>query len=145
MATQVYNEAKLRLAQGLLDGREAGTDIRIALLMTITNAGTVNDGVTNLDDITLDEHPTAGRQALANQTVVKDDANDRSEFDADDVLFASLAAGARDVDGVLVYEHVDGTDANDIPIAYLEYAQDKTPDGSDFTVEFDAEGYLQVA
>ncbi len=143
MASVIYNEFKRANAAGEIDLN--ADDIRVALLMNTTTADTQNDGMINLNDFTtLGEHGTAGRKALANEAVNKDDANDRAEFDADDVTWTSLAAGANPVQGVLVYKHVDGTDANDLVIAFIDFGADKNPDGSDFTVQWDAEGILQL-
>lgn len=150
MATQVYNEYKRALLAGEVDMDTA--DVRVALLMTNTTADTENDGVTRVNGFTtLDEFDGANysRKALANELVRKDDANDRAEFDADDVIWTSLGVGTRDVEGVLVFLHnFDGvatpTDANHLPVAFLDFAANKTPDGSDFTLQWDTEGILQA-
>ncbi len=143
MASQIYNEFKRANAAGEIDLN--ADDIRFALLMTNTTADTENDGIINLNDFTtLDEHATAGRKALANEAVNKDDANDRAEFDADDVTWTALANGARAIAGALIYKHVDGTDANDLVIAWIEFASTQNPGGSDFTIQFNAEGILQL-
>lgn len=141
MASQFYNEAKRAIAAGEIDLN--ADDIRAALLMTNTTADTENDGITTISGFTtLDEHGTAGRVALANEAVNKDDTNDRAEFDADDALWSSLANGARAIQGVLIYKHVTN-DTDSIPIAFIEFSATQNPGGSDFTVQWNAEGILQ--
>ncbi|NQT38195.1 MAG: hypothetical protein HQ581_11935 [Planctomycetes bacterium] len=145
MASVIYNEAKRAIAAGEID--LGGDDIRVALLMANTTADTENDGITTVDGFaTLDECDSAGyaRQALAGEAVNKDDANDRAEFDADDVTWTALAACTRTVPGALVYKHVtDDTDS--VPIAWVEFPVAITPDGSDFTIQWNAEGILQLS
>lgn len=147
MATRVYNELKRAALAAYLAG---GADIRIALLMTNTTADTENDGKTTISGgtgfTTLDDFDGANyvRKALTTEAVNKDDGNDRAEFDADDVTWTALGAGTRSIQGILVYKHVTN-DADSVPIAWLEFSSVKTPDGSDFTVQWDAEGILQLA
>lgn len=148
MASHWYNEALRAIMAGELDLN--AHDIRVALLMTNTTADTENGGKTTISGgsgfTTLDEFDGSGyvRKQLATEAVNKDDANDRAEFDADDVTWTALGAGTRSVAGILVYRHITN-DADSIPIAWIEFASAKTPDGSNFTVEWDAEGILQIA
>lgn len=145
MATHVFNEAKRALLAGELDLN--GHDIRAMLVMTNTTVDTENDGISTISQFTtLDEFNGSGytRKALANEAVNKDDGNDRAEFDADDVTWTALGAGSRSVQGVLIYRHVTN-DADSVPICFLEFATAKTPDGSDFVLQFDPEGILQAA
>ena len=140
MASQVYNEFKRANAAGEIDLN--ADDIRVQLMMTNTTCDTENDAIVNLADFTtLDEMDGAGYvvKALANEAVNKDDTNDRAEFDADDLTWSSLSNGTRDVAGALVYKHVDGTDANDIVIAWVEFAAPVAPGGGDLTIQWNAD------
>lgn len=150
MASRIFNVAKEQLLSGLIDLAAGGDDIRIALLMSNTTAGTQNDsGILDLADITtLDRCDSTGYSdaALANESVTRNDhAVNTANFDGDDVTFTALNSDAsRAIRGVLVYKFVtDDTDS--IPIAFLEYASDKTPDDSDFVVKFHADGILKAA
>ena len=143
MATKVFN-AGLNL---ILSGGLAGADIRALLVMTNTTLDTENDGIAFISGFgTLDEMNGSGyvRKALASEAVAKDDANDRSEFDADDVTWSALGNGTREILGVLLYKHVTN-DADSIPIAFIERASSTHPGGDDYTYEWNAEGILQVA
>lgn len=146
MASVFYNEFKDDLFESFLAD---SPDVRVALLMTNTTADTENDGIVNLDDITtLDECDSTSyaRQALASEASNKDDANDRAEFDAADASFTGLGGDAtRDIQGALVYEHVDGTAANDKVIAFIDFTSDITSTATQIDVPWDAEGILQIS
>jgi len=143
MASFVYNEAKRALLAGELDLN--ADDIRVALLMTNTTADTENDAIAFVDDFTtLDECDDTGysRQALTSEAVAKDDANDRGEFDADDVTFSNNGNATRAIAGALVLQHVTN-DTDSIPIAWIEFSA--TLDGNDLVIQWNAEGILQLA
>jgi len=145
MASQIYNEFKRASAAGEIDLN--ADDIRVALLMTNTTAGTENDGIVFVADFTtLDESTGAAnyvRKALANEAVNKDDANDRAEFDADDVTWTALGNDVRQLAGALVYKHVT-VDADSPVIGWIEFATPQSPGGGDFTITWNAEGILQL-
>lgn len=147
MASVFYNSAKVGFADGSIDWDT--DDIRCALLMTNTTADSENDGIANLDDFTtLDECDATSyaRQQLANEAVNLDDTNDRAELDADDVTFSGLGGDAsRDAQGVLIYKHVDGTAANDVPIAFIDFASDIPSTATSISIPWNAEGILQLA
>lgn len=135
MASFIFNEFKRANAAGEIDLN--ADDIRVLLAMTNTTIDTENDGIVNLDDFaTLDEFDGANyvRKALANEAVNKDDAADRAEFAADNVTWAALGAGTRDIAGALVFYH-NTNDAASVPIAWIEFSA--TPDGNDFTIKWD--------
>ena len=146
MASRNFNALKIGLFDGTID--LDNDDIRIALLMSNTNAGTVNDvSIVNLDDLTLDRCDSSGYSdaALANETVTKEDhPTNEAHFDADDVTFSALPASTRTIAGVLVYKFVTN-DTDSIPLQWLEYATAKTLDGSDFVVKFHSDGLLKIA
>jgi hypothetical protein len=144
-----YTPAKERLAKGDLDFDEAGHDIRILLAMTNTTADTDQDAGSLSAIGTLDEYDGAGyaRAALAAQSVVRDDANNRAEIMATSpVSFgATVAAGTRSAQGAVVYRHVDGTAANDQPIAWIDTGGfPLNGGGGPFELAINAEGLLQI-
>ncbi len=147
MASVIYNSAKKGFADGTLDW-DTHT-IKAALLMTNTTADTQNDGIVHLSDLTtLDECNSTGyaRISLAGKAVNTDDGNDRAELDANDISFASLGGNAsRDIQGVLIYKHVDGTAANDIVIAFIDFAADIGLGASQIDIPWNAEGIIQLA
>lgn len=124
-------------------------DIRIWPLMTNTTADTERDAVDQFSDFTtVDEFDGAnyssGGLALDNQAVNIDDPNDRAEVDADDETVTSLGAGTRSIQGVMLGKFNTNTAAS-LPLHWLEFATNKTPDGSNFTFQFNAEGILQAS
>lgn len=144
MANFWYNEAKRALLAGELDLDT--DDLRVMLVMTNTTADTEDDANTISGFTTLDEYDGSGyaRQALANETISEDAANDRAEVDADDAVFASLGAGTRQAQAAIVFKHVTN-DTDSVPIAFIDsggFPFDGT--GSNLTIQWNAEGILQA-
>ena len=112
MASVVYNQFKKYSADGTID---LDTDnVWAALVMTNTTADTENDGIEHVGDLTtLDESDGSGyvRKALITKVVNLDDANDRAEFDADDITWTALGNGTRALQGVLLYVDADNDGA----------------------------------
>ncbi|MBW2648595.1 MAG: hypothetical protein JRC53_02070 [Deltaproteobacteria bacterium] len=151
MASFVYNEFARASAAGEIDlDAQSGTgtgggDIRARLCMGDSTCATDNDGIavlTDFGDIDVCDSTLYEDIALESETVTKDDANDRAEFDATDITWTALDADATDtLKGVLLY-HFRGSDATSVPIAWIEFASEKTADDSDFTVEWHEDGIL---
>lgn len=143
MASNVKNIAKSRMMSADMDLN--ADDMRLLLLMTNTTADTDVDA-DNTSGYTLDEMDGTNyaRQALANEAVNTDDANDRAEFDADDVAIASLGNGTRQMQGALIHEHITN-DAGSFPLCWVEFSGTINPGGSTFTIQWNAEGIVQVA
>jgi len=126
---------------------EAANDVRVMLVMTNTTADTDQDAANIAAITTLDEYDGAAyvRKALANQVTNQDDPNNRGEFDADDITWTALGAGTRQAAGMVVYRHVDGTAANDLPIAYIDTGGFPfSGNGGNVTVTWNAEGIIQT-
>jgi hypothetical protein len=83
----------------------------------------------------------SGRKTLASKTVTEDDTNDRAEFDAADVTWTAINAGTASA-AVLIKEGTADTDS--VLIAYLDFT-DVVTNGGDFTLQWDAEGILQLS
>lgn len=142
----VYNPAKARILRADLDFDLH--DIRVMLVMTNTTADTQTTAATLSAITTLDEYDGSGyvRKALTGEIVNQDDPNSRAEFDADDVTWTALGAGTRSAQAVLLYRHVDGTAANDQPIAFIDTGGFPIAgNGGDLTIAWNAEGILQAA
>ena len=144
MADFWYTPAKQKLAKADLDFDSL--DLRIKLCMSNTTADTDQDAATISAIGTLDNYDGSGYTPLdcGGITVTEDDPNNRSEVHIDAGTFgATVAAGTRNIVGLLYYKYVDGTAANDIPIAW----KDVTPfNGNGGAINFteNAEGVLQV-
>lgn len=147
MASAIPNSAKVNLLNGTIDLDTH--DIRARLCMTNTTCDTEVDAIADLADYsTIDPCDATGYAdvALASEAVAADDANDRAEFDATDASFTGLSGDAsRDIQGVLIYKYVDGTDANDIPIAFIDFTSDIPSTATQIDIPWNAEGILQAA
>ena len=145
MANAAYNKAKSELLKGTID-LDASDDIRVMLLET---AGFDADHATIAAVLAgaAAELTSTGysRQALANEAVTQDDANDRAEFDATDATFSSVSqASAEDVVAAIVFKFITN-DASSIPIAYIDTGGFPiTANGSDIVITWNAEGILQL-
>lgn len=143
MASIVYTPFKAAILQILI---EAGWDVRVMLVMTNTTADTDQDAEFVSSITTLDECDGANyvRKALANQTALADLANNRGEFDADNITWTALGAGTRQNAGMVFYRHVTN-DADSTVIAYVDTGGFPfSSNGGDISVTFNAEGILQA-
>lgn len=144
MASFAYTPAKTALATGAID--LATDDMRIILVMTNSTADTDQD-VQFVGSIgTLDEFDGANytRKTLAGEAVNEDAANNRAEFDANDIQWAALGAGTRQALGMILYKHVTN-DADSPVVAWIDTGGFPfTANGGNVDVAWNAEGILQV-
>lgn len=144
MASAWYNKGKAQVLNG---GIDLLTDTIKVMLVddTYVFAATHNF----VSDVSADElsgtgytggFAGAGRKTLASKTITEDDANGRAEFDAADVVWTGLSAGT--VGGAILIKEITN-DAASLLIAFLDCV-DTGSTGSDFTVQWDAEGILQL-
>jgi len=144
MANFAYTGAKLKAAKGDLDFDTA--DIRLKLCMSNTTADTDQDATSLSGITTVDEFDGGGyaEADLAGASVAADNANNRAEVDYTDGTFgAAVSAGTRQWVGVLVYCRIDGTAANDFPVAWIDLTPNNGNGGAvNFTIN--AEGLLQI-
>jgi hypothetical protein len=148
MASLVYNSFKAANAKG--DIQLDDSDIRARLLMTNTTCDTENDGIVNIDDFTTVDPSDATSYAdvqLQSKDVTVNDAYNRAEFTATNISFTGLGGDAtRDYQGVLLYVRVDGTDENDLVVAFVEFDnQPLAKEATQVDVPWDAEGIMQLA
>jgi len=84
---------------------------------------------------------------LAGKTVTVDDANDRAEFDANDLVYTALGNGTNDTfDEIIIMREQDAgaTDANTMLLAHASVSS-TTTNGGNITLVFNAEGILQLS
>jgi hypothetical protein len=151
MASLVYNTAKQLMADGTID-----LDTNTIKVMLVTSAYTPNadhdyvdeGGASDPCDAEIDVtgytrgFNGAGRKTLANADVTTDKANDRAEFDADDLTWTALGSGATIAGAILIKEGT--SDTNSRLIAYIDVT-DTATNGGDITLQFNAQGILQLA
>lgn len=142
--------------QGFHDDLEAGNvtdgaDIRCMAVMTNTTTDTEEDAQTLSDFTTIDEVDGVGyaQADLANVTVTYDATNNRLiNIDCDDFDLDGgsdiVQTCSRDVERLVFYRYVDGTDANDVPWFSIDIGP-FTPQGGSFDVTVHASGLFYIA
>lgn len=146
MANFVYTIAASKLLSADIDLN--ADDIRVMLVMANTTADTERDATTISGFTTLDECDGASyaRKTLTGEAVNTDNTNDRGEFDANDIQWASLGAGTRNNQAMVVYKHVTN-DADSIPICYIDTTSPSifpfNGNGGNVDIAWNAEGILQ--
>jgi len=141
MADFVYNQGLGRVAQKAADGatlklmvlKAAGTDAALKDLDTV--AAVLAEGSTTEADFTNYARPT-----LANVSVTVDDTGDAVSVDCDDITFTSAGGATNNTTtDAIIYEDVDGSDANAIPLVQLDAVF--TTDGNDVTLQINSSGF----
>lgn len=149
MANFTYTRALREFALG--DVHLDTDDIRLIPVMTNTTADTEEDKATISAFTTLDEFDGgarplafASRDALADEAVNEDTANDRAEFDATNFVFSTLANdGSRDIQGIVVYQHKT-SDADSVPLFWIDTGGFPfMANGGDLTMNWNAQGIAQ--
>lgn len=142
MAGFVYNQGLGRVAEKAADAdtiellvlKAAGTDAALKDLDDI--AAVLGEASTTEADFT----NYVRKDLTASIVVTVDDAGDDVEVDADDVVFTSAGGATNNTTtDVAIYEDVDTTDANAVPLVQLDAVF--TTDGNDVTIQFDADGF----
>lgn len=147
MADFVFNQGLGKVAEKAADGA--------TLKLLILKNAAADSVLKDLDDVaailangSTDEadFTNYARATLASVTVTVDDANDRTEVDAADVVFSSAGGASNNTISAgkaVIYEDVDTTDANAIPLVSLDVVF--TTDGNDVTISFDANGFYRAS
>ena len=142
-----YVPALTKLAKGDLDFDTA--PIRVKAVMSNTTCGSQRTAANLAAFTTIDEYNGAGytEATLAGVSVASDLTNLRCEIDFSDFTFgAAVSAGSRQGVGLLIYYRVDGTAANDWPIAFVDSSSSPFQGtGAGLSVQINAEGLLQVS
>ncbi len=137
MASKIPNTTLGRLLDGTFDLDT--DDIRARLVMTNTTCDTEIDAISNLADYTtIDKADATGYAdvALTGETITVNDTDNRAEFSTtSDIEFDGLGGDAtRNYQGCLIYKYVDGTDANDLPIFYIDFTTPIVKEATKVTV-----------
>lgn len=139
MADVIYNSFKQKIMDGSID--LDNDTIKVAL---VTSSYTPDaDTHEDFDDVTDEVTGTgysAGGETLANVSVTKDTTDDEGVFDADDVTWTSSEITAR---GAVIYKD-SGDATTSWLIAYIDFGEDKTSSGGDFTIQWGSEGILNL-
>lgn len=145
MADFVFNVGLGKVAEKVADGatiklmvlKAAAADATLKDLNTV--AAILGDASTTEADFTNYARPT-----LASLTVTVDDTGNKVDVDAADVVFAAAGGATNNTTtDVVIYEDVDTTDANAIPLVQLDAVF--TTDGNDVTLQFAADGWFSAS
>ena len=151
MADFIYTRATSSIATGTWDFSSATPDIRAALVTTNTTLDTEPDiatvaGATTEGELTTSGY-TANGIALTSEAANEDAANNRTEFDAADITYSSLATATSNVQAVVVYAFISAFITTSIPIAWVESGFNPTTgiptNGGDIVVSWNAQGIIQ--
>ena len=141
MASAIYNEYKKEI--GKIDWTSA--TIRV---MLVDNTYVLDiDAHSNKDDIDSlvveladGNGYTIGGELLTTKSITRDDVNDWSKYDADDVIWSSSTLTAR---GAIVYLDT-GTPATSTLIAYVDFVVDKSSSSGDFIIQWHSDGVFRL-
>jgi hypothetical protein len=140
MASVIYNSFKRDIMNGALD-----LDTDTIKVMLVTSSYTADqDAHTKRSDITNEASGTgysAGGSALANKAVTADNTDNEGVFDADDLTWASSTITAR---GAVLYKSRGGASSADELLCYIDFAADKSSSNGNFTLQWDAEGIINL-
>lgn len=138
--SNMYNRGLLNL--GTVWDWDAGSFKVMLVTSTYTYNADHNFRSEITNEITNDGY-TAGGVALANASAAQDDTGDQAKYDADDTVFASLAAGDQP-DAAIIYRDV-GTSETDDLIAYCPLTSPPAPDGNNYTIVWSADGVFKIS
>jgi len=140
MASVIYNSFKRDIMNGALD---LDTDTIKVMLVTSSYAAD-QDAHTKRSDITNEVSGTnysAGGSALANKAVTADNTDNEGVFDADDLTWATSTITAR---GAVLYKSRGGASSADELLCYIDFGADKSSSAGNFTLQWDAEGIINL-
>jgi hypothetical protein len=151
MANIIYTKFLEQTWNGGADLDAAGLVVR-CLLERSTSTYSPNkdhDFVGDLSGLVEITVASYARQTVANKAVVIDDANDRVEWDFDNIAFGNLESG-QTVDALIFYIQTGGSDAtpaDDPLVCYIDTATGLPAvlGGGAFNVTINSEGFIQLA
>jgi len=133
MANGIYNQGLEEFAKALTD--LSTDDIRVLLVQSTYTFDPTHSFIDNGDANDPQSHEVSvsgyARVALTTETVTRNDTDDYVSFTADDITFATLAAG-QTVGGMVVFRHT-GTDTTAPLLAFFDLANTPT-DGGDLDI-----------
>ena len=114
-------------------------------VMLVTSSYTPNQDTHDYrDDVTNEVSGTgyvAGGAALAGKAVTQDDTDNEGVFDATDLTWSTSTITAR---GAVLYKARGGASSADELIAYIDFGEDKVSSAGNFTIQWNAEGILNL-
>jgi len=141
MASVVYNIFKQKVMTGEVD-----LDTNSLKCMLVTSSYSPNiDTHTSYRDVTNQVTGTGyteGGASLAGVTVTRDLTNDLGKFDANDVTWTNSTLTAR---GAILYRSDPSDETTRWLICYFDFTTDKSSSNGDFTIQWNANGILNLS
>lgn len=139
MADTIYNSFKKRLMEKDID--LANDTIKVMLVGSdYTPDSDLHEFKSDVSGEVKGTGYFAGGAELANKTVSQDDTDDAGIFDADDTVWATSYITAR---GAVMYKDT-GIASTSPLICYIDFGADKTTYGTEFKLQWNASGILNV-
>src|ERR1044071_4734283 len=140
MASVIYNSFKRDIMNGALD-----LDSDTIKVMLVTSSYTADqDAHTKRSDVTNEVSGTgysSGGSALANKAVTADNTDNEGVFDADDLTWSTSTITAR---AAVLYKSRGGASSADELLCYIDFGADKSSSAGNFTLQWDAEGIINL-
>ena len=139
MADLIYNAFKKNIMNGGID-----LDTDTIKVMLVTSAYVPDQDTHEFKSSVTNEVSgtgyTAGGATIAGAAVTQDNTDNEGVFDATDVTWGSSTITAR---GAVIYKST-GVDATSPLICYIDFGSDKSSNNGDFTIQWNAEGILNL-
>jgi len=139
MADVIYNAFKKNIMNGSID---LDTDT-IKVMLTTSTYEPSQDNDTYMNQVTNEVTGTgytAGGATLANEAVTQDNTDNEGVFDADDVTWSTSTITAR---YAVIYKS-SGASTTSPLICCIDFGADKSSSGGNFTIQWNAEGILNL-
>lgn len=139
MADVVYNSFKKQLLNGGINFGTSNINV-----MLVTSSYTPNQDTDDFQDDVSDEVVgvgyVSGGTTLSGGTVTQDNTDNEAVYDANDVTWGTSTITAR---GAVLYKNT-GVGSTSPLIAYLDFGSDQTSSSGNFTIQWNAEGIINL-
>ncbi len=135
----IYNSFKLALMDKEID-LEADT-IKVSLHTSTYTPDIDNDSTTAdlSNELAASGNYSTGGESLTTLSTTQDNTDDEGVWDADDLTWTALTQSAAFRYGVIY-----SSTASNALIGYIDFGADQAPGGSDFLIQWAAEGILNI-
>lgn len=142
----IFPKAHKKFFDGTLDMDASATVVKCMILENTYTYDNTDEFVSDLSAHETDAS-VYSRQTLANKSVAAVGTTG-CKFDADDVVFSALNAGSQNIRYAVLYNQTGGDDTtptNDGLILIVNFGTDITPNGNDFTIQWNSSGIFTTA
>lgn len=136
----IPNQLKLEIAQSFFDQGPFKMSLHTSTLVPDIDAHNYFDDLT--DEVSGTNYTAGGDDIGLPSSITKDNVNDRVNVIWDDYTFVNITVA--EIRYAVIYKDT-GDPATSPVVAILDFGSNQAVAGTDFLVEFDAEGALRVA